>query len=88
MKTKWYQKTAWVAIPLVLWLSMFPEFSITADNCRVVNEQGEVVECDLTDRELAMAVLEADGEELVIKSRLWELLMKWSDETKDGKGTN
>lgn len=64
------------ALVLVLWLVLYPEFSITADCCRVVDENGQVVEYDLTNRELAMAVLEADEDEIVIKSKIWEWIIK------------
>ncbi len=73
---------------LLLWLVMYPEFSITADCCRVVDENGQVVECDLTDRELAIAVLEAEEDEIVIKSKLWELITEWSETNDNGRSKN
>lgn len=75
-----------LALTLVLWLVMYPEFSITADCCRIVDENGEVVECDLTERELAIAVMEADGDEIVIKSKIWEMISEWREENETEKG--
>lgn len=77
-----------IGIALLLWLMMYPEFSITAQNCRIVDENGQIVETDMTDRELAMAVLEAEDGEIVIKSRLWELVTKWSEENHNGESNN
>ncbi len=77
-----------IAFVLLLWLVMYPEFSITADCCRIVDENGQVIEYDLTDRELAIAVLEAEEDEIVIKSKLWELFTEWSEENDNGKGDN
>lgn len=77
-----------LTIPLVLWLAMFPEFSITADCCRVVDENGEVVEFEMDDRELAMAVLEAGEDEVVIKSKFWEMITNWKKEAHDEQRTN
>lgn len=69
-----------MAFVLLIWFVMYPEFSITADCCRVVDESGRVVECEMTDRELALAVLEAEDDEIIIKSRFWEMIMQWSKE--------
>ena len=77
-----------LALVLVLWLVMYPEFSITADCCRVVDENGQVIECDMTDRELAIAVLEAEEDEIVIKSKLWELITEWSEVNDNGRSEN
>lgn len=77
-----------IALVLLLWLVMYPEFSITADCCRIVDENGQVIECDLTDRELAIAVLEAEDDEIVIKSKLWELITERSEENDDGESEN
>ncbi len=77
-----------IASVLLLWLVMYPEFSITADCCRVVDENGQVVECNLTDRELAIAVLEAGEDEIVVKSKLWELLTEWSEANENGRSKN
>ena len=70
---------------LLLWLVMYPEFSITADCCRIVDENGQVIEYEMTDRELAIAVLEAEEDEVVIKSKLWELITEWSEEDDNGR---
>ena len=72
----------------VLWLVMFPEFSITADNCRIVDENGVVIEVDMTDRELAVAVLEADSDEIVFKSSIAEWIKGWSEEVHERDGKN
>ena len=77
-----------LALVFVLWLVMYPEFSITADCCRIVDENGEVIECELTERELAIAVMEADGDEIVIKSKLWEMISEWSNKDEVGKCKN
>lgn len=77
-----------LAFVLVLWLVMYPEFSITADCCRIVDENGQLVECELTERELAIAVLEADGDEIVIKSKIWEMISEWSDKNETGESEN
>ena len=66
-----------ILLVLLLWLVMYPEFSITGECCRIVDENGEVIECELTDRELAIAVLEAESDEIVIKSKVWELITEW-----------
>ena len=77
-----------IASVLLLWLVMYPEFSITADCCRIVNENGQVIECEMTDRELAIAVLEAEEDEVVIKSKLWELITEWSEVNDNGRSEN
>lgn len=77
-----------IASVLLLWLVMYPEFSITADCCRIVDEKGQVIECEMTDRELAIAVLEAEEDEIVIKSKLWELITEWSGENDNGRSEN
>lgn len=77
-----------IASVLLLWLVMYPEFSITADCCRIVDENGQVIECEMTDRELAIAVLEAEEDEIVIKSKLWELITEWSEEDDNGRSEN
>lgn len=77
-----------IALVPLLWLVMYPEFSITADCCRIVDENGQVIECDLTDREMAIAVLEAEEDEIVIKSKLWELITEWSEENDNGGSEN
>lgn len=77
-----------IASVLLLWLVMYPEFSITADCCRVVDENGQVIECEMTDRELAIAVLEAEEDEIVIKSKLWELITEWSEVNDNGRSEN
>lgn len=69
-----------MAFVLLIWFVMYPEFSITADCCRIVDENGQVVEYEMTDRELALAVLEAGDDEIVIKSSFWEMIMQWSEE--------
>lgn len=74
-----------LALVLVLWLVMYPEFSITADCCRIVDEDGEEIECEMSERELAIAVLEADGDEIVVKSKLLELISEWREENEIGK---
>ncbi len=73
---------------LLLWLVMYPEFSITGGACRIVDENGQEIECNLTDRELAIAVLEADKDQVIIKSKLWELITEWSAENESGKSKN
>lgn len=77
-----------IASVLLLWLVMYPEFSITADCCRVVDENGQVIECEMTDRELALAVLEAEEDEMVMKSKLWELITEWSETNDNGRSEN
>ena len=77
-----------IALIPVLWLVMYPEFSITADCCRVVDENGEEIAVDWSDRELAEAVLEADGEQIIIKSRIWELIARGSEENDNGSSKN
>jgi len=76
-----------IALVILLWLVMYPEFSIAGGCCRVVDENGQVIECDLTDRELAIAVMEADEGEIVIKSQLWEMIKErgTKDDVRTGK---
>ena len=68
-----------IAFMALIWFVMYPEFSLTADCVRVVDENGQIVECELTDRELALAVLEAKDDEIVIKSRFLEWITQWSE---------
>ena len=77
-----------IALIPVLWLVMYPEFSITADCCRVVDENGEEIVVDWSDRELAEAVLEADGDQIVVKSRIWEFITQGSEENDNGRSEN
>lgn len=77
---------AGIVLLMLLWLVMYPEFSITADCCRVVDENGQVIEVDLTDRELAIAVLEAKEDEIVVKSKVWEMITQGAkDDNRKGK---
>lgn len=74
-----YRDIAYVmAFVVLIWFVMYPEFSLTADCVRVVDADGRTMECELTDRELAIAVLEAEDDEIVIKSRLLEWITQWS----------
>lgn len=77
---KSYKNIAYImAFAVLIWFVMYPEFSLTADCVRVVDENGEAVECELSDKELALAVLEADEDEIVIKSRFLEWITQWSE---------
>lgn len=69
-----------VAFVLLIWFVMYPEFSITSECCNVVDESGQVIEHEMTDRELALAVMEAEEDEIIIKSRFWELITQWSED--------
>lgn len=69
-----------VAFVLLIWFVMYPEFSITSECCNVVDENGQVIEHEMTDRELALAVMEAEDDEIIIKSRFWEMITQWSEE--------
>ncbi len=69
-----------MAFVVLIWFVMYPEFSLTADCVRVVDENGQVVECEMTDRELVLAVLEAEDDEIIIKSRFLEWITQWSEE--------
>ena len=69
-----------VAFILLIWFVMYPEFSITSEGCNVVDENGQVIEHEMTDRELALAVMEAEDDEIIIKSRFWEMITQWSEE--------
>ena len=53
-----------------------------------LDENGQVIECEMTDRELAIAVLEAEEDEIVIKSKLWELITEWSEVNDNGRSEN
>lgn len=77
-----------LTIPLILWFTVFPEFSITADCCSVVDENGQIVEFEMDDRELAMAVLAAGEDEIVIKSKIWEMITNWNKEAHDERSAN
>ena len=78
---KRYRDIAYVmAFVVLIWFVMYPEFSLTADCIRVVDENGEETAYELTDRELALAVLEAEGDEIVIKSRILEWITQWSED--------
>lgn len=68
-----------LTFPLVLWLAMFPEFSITSQCVRIMDADGNEIEYQMDDKELAKAVLEADGDEIVIKSRLLEMILEWNE---------
>lgn len=74
-----------IALVILLWLVMYPEFSIAGGCCRVVDENGQVIECDLTDRELAIAVMEADEDDIIIKSQLWEMITQWGEDNDNGR---
>ena len=69
-----------VAFVLLIWFVMYPEFSITSECCKVVDENGQVIEHAMTDRELALAVMKAEDDEIIIKSRFWEMITQWSEE--------
>lgn len=69
-----------VAFVLLIWFVMYPEFSITSECCKVVDENGQAIEHEMTDRELALAVMEAEDGEIIIKSRFWEMIIQWSEE--------
>lgn len=69
-----------VAFVLLIWFVMYPEFSITSECCKAVDESGQVIEHEMTDRELALAVMEAEDDEIIIKSRFWELITQWSED--------
>ena len=43
-----------VAFVLLIWFVMYPEFSITSECCKAVDESGQVIEHEMTDRELAL----------------------------------
>lgn len=77
-----------IAFVFILWLVMYPEFSITGDCCRIVDENGQVVTLDMTERELAVAVLEAEDDEIVIKSQIWEMITEWREENDTGESKN
>lgn len=69
-----------LTVALLIWFVMYPEFSITSECCNVVDENGQVIEHEMTDRELALAVMEAEDDEIIIKSRFWELITQWSED--------
>lgn len=75
-------------ITLLWWGVIYPEFSITGDNCRIVDENGTVYECEISDRELAEEVMNADANDILIKSRFWELLKEWSRSTHEEECTD
>lgn len=74
-----------IALVILLWLVMYPEFSIAGGCCRVVDENGQIIECELTDRELAIAVMEAAEDDIVIKSQLWEMITQWREDNDNGR---
>jgi hypothetical protein len=60
------------------WGLIYPDFTLTADSCRVVDENGEAVTDDKsTGAELYRAVLQADREHVVLKSRAVEAIRQW-----------
>lgn len=69
---------------LLIWLVMYPEYSLTSDHCRIVDENGQEIPWECSEHEMAVAVLEADTDEIVFKSKFWEMLTEWRDED-DGR---
>jgi hypothetical protein len=60
------------------WGMIYPDFALTADNCHVVDENGETVTVEkTTGTELYRNVLQADREHVVFKSRAVEALKQW-----------
>lgn len=83
------KKWSYFAIITLLWWGvMYPEFSITGDNCRLTDENGVVYECDGSDCALAETVMNAEAEQVVIKSRFLELLKEWSRGVQDEECTD
>ena len=70
-------------ITLLWWGVLYPEFSLTAENIRMVDENGTVYECEISDYEAAQLVMNANGENVIIKSRLLEWLKEWSFDTNE-----
>lgn len=61
------------------WGMIYPDFTLTTDNCRVVNEKGETVTDDAiaTGNGLYRSILQADREHVVFKSKAVEALRQW-----------
>lgn len=73
------KKWSYLAIITLLWWGvLYPEFSLTADNCRIVDENGVVYEYEIPYGALAEEVMNADTDRVVIKSRFFALLEEWS----------
>lgn len=66
-------------ITMLWWGVIYPEFSLTGDNCCITDETGMVYE--ISNEALADEIMNADSEQIVIKSRFWELLKEWSRST-------
>ncbi len=69
-----------VGIVLLIWFVLYPEFSITTEAYRVLDENGQAVECNLSPEELTEKLLEADKDEIVFKSKFWEMISEWGRE--------
>jgi len=53
-----------IASVLLLWMVMYPEFSITADCCRIVDEDGEEILCAIEDEDELERVYDIMMEEI------------------------
>lgn len=62
---------------LLIWLVMYPEYSLTSDHCRIVDENGQEIPWECSEHDMAVAVLEADTDEIVFKSKFWEMITEW-----------
>lgn len=65
------------------WGTLYPEFTLFPDTCRVVvceeNQDQDVRELSKQPNELYRAILKADADQVVIKSKLWEEIRKLFD---------
>lgn len=65
---------------LLIWLVMYPEYSLTSEACRIVDENGQEIPWECSEHDMAVAVLEADADEIVFKSKIWEMITEWGDD--------
>lgn len=64
------------ALALIWWIALYPELCFPQDTYDVIYDEARTEE--VCEEELFRQLMKADGEEIVIGSRLWEWMKKRS----------
>ncbi len=82
MKINWWVPSC--VVILLWWAVIFPELAITEDSCKIVDEQGKIIELSEERKEsLYQELLQADPSQIRVKSAFWEWLTNASEDEKE-----
>lgn len=82
MKLK-IKKGIWLLVAFGWWGVLYPELCLMEDTYRIVYEDSQEAEEELSASELYYKLLSSEPEQIKIKSKLWETVMAYIEKGKE-----